>query len=388
MLEEVSEAARIAEVGEAITAEELALAARNHGMPLEAMRYDVTPAGLHYLLTHYDIPVVDPSYLAAGGGRRGARAARAGPRGPARTTGRDRPGDHGVRRERPGEPRATADQPALAGRGGRDGRLDRRPAAPGAGSGRSRSVGGRRGLHRGRSRDRAGGGTGLSTQPAARGCVGAGRPARVRDERGGPAAAARLPAAVDRAGLVRDGPRQVALPDRRGQRRPSRFPAVRRLSRPAVAPRGRRSGDAHPPAGSGDATWIPRLHVAAPRGPAGSRDAGGARLVWGFPVERVDVSVDDGPIGPRRRSSRSGGTVGLAALDLRVGGEPRSAPDHGPRRHQGRRGRSPPIRPGAAAASATTPPNESRSSASVRNLGDDVDEQPIRRARLEPDPDR
>ena len=61
MLEEVSEAARIAEVGEAITAEELALAARNHGMPLEAMRYDVTPAGLHYLLTHYDIPVVDLS---------------------------------------------------------------------------------------------------------------------------------------------------------------------------------------------------------------------------------------------------------------------------------------------------------------------------------------
>jgi sulfane dehydrogenase subunit SoxC len=38
---------------------ELQLAARNHGMPLEALRYPVTPAGLHYLLTHYDIPVVD-----------------------------------------------------------------------------------------------------------------------------------------------------------------------------------------------------------------------------------------------------------------------------------------------------------------------------------------
>ena len=36
--------------------EELALAARNHGMPLEALRYDLTPAGLHYLLIHYDIP--------------------------------------------------------------------------------------------------------------------------------------------------------------------------------------------------------------------------------------------------------------------------------------------------------------------------------------------
>lgn len=42
-----------------ITREELQLAARNHGMPLEAMRYDVTPVGLHYLLTHYDIPQID-----------------------------------------------------------------------------------------------------------------------------------------------------------------------------------------------------------------------------------------------------------------------------------------------------------------------------------------
>src|SRR3954449_3813518 len=38
---------------------ELQLAARNHGLPLEALAYDVTPAGLHYLLIHYDIPVVD-----------------------------------------------------------------------------------------------------------------------------------------------------------------------------------------------------------------------------------------------------------------------------------------------------------------------------------------
>jgi sulfane dehydrogenase subunit SoxC len=42
-----------------ITPDELRLAARNHGMPLEALRYDVTPVGLHYLLTHYDIPVID-----------------------------------------------------------------------------------------------------------------------------------------------------------------------------------------------------------------------------------------------------------------------------------------------------------------------------------------
>jgi len=40
---------------------ELQLAVRNHGMPLEALRYPVTPAGLHYLLIHYDIPAVDPA---------------------------------------------------------------------------------------------------------------------------------------------------------------------------------------------------------------------------------------------------------------------------------------------------------------------------------------
>jgi sulfane dehydrogenase subunit SoxC len=46
---------------EEITLEELQLAARNHGMPLEALRFPVTPVGLHYLLTHYDIPAVDPA---------------------------------------------------------------------------------------------------------------------------------------------------------------------------------------------------------------------------------------------------------------------------------------------------------------------------------------
>jgi DMSO/TMAO reductase YedYZ molybdopterin-dependent catalytic subunit len=40
------------------TGEELALAGRNRGMPLEALRHDVTPSGLHYLLIHFDIPPV------------------------------------------------------------------------------------------------------------------------------------------------------------------------------------------------------------------------------------------------------------------------------------------------------------------------------------------
>jgi DMSO/TMAO reductase YedYZ molybdopterin-dependent catalytic subunit len=45
---------------EGISLEELQLAARNHGMPLEALRYPVTPIGLHYLLIHFDVPDVDP----------------------------------------------------------------------------------------------------------------------------------------------------------------------------------------------------------------------------------------------------------------------------------------------------------------------------------------
>ncbi|TMD04656.1 MAG: sulfite oxidase, partial [Chloroflexi bacterium] len=44
-----------------ITLEELQLAARNHSMPLEALQYPITPIGLHYLLTHFDIPWVDPA---------------------------------------------------------------------------------------------------------------------------------------------------------------------------------------------------------------------------------------------------------------------------------------------------------------------------------------
>jgi DMSO/TMAO reductase YedYZ molybdopterin-dependent catalytic subunit len=56
---------------EGISLEELQLAARNHGMPLEALRYPVTPVGLHYLLIHYDVPDVEPETwrLTVSGGR-------------------------------------------------------------------------------------------------------------------------------------------------------------------------------------------------------------------------------------------------------------------------------------------------------------------------------
>jgi sulfane dehydrogenase subunit SoxC len=44
---------------EGISTDELQLALRNSGMPLEALRWPITPLGLHYLLIHYDIPSVD-----------------------------------------------------------------------------------------------------------------------------------------------------------------------------------------------------------------------------------------------------------------------------------------------------------------------------------------
>ncbi|HSS62716.1 MAG TPA: sulfite oxidase [Candidatus Limnocylindrales bacterium] len=52
-----------------ITPDELQLAVRNHSMPLEALRYPITPVGLHYLLIHFDIPSVDAAgyHLAVGG---------------------------------------------------------------------------------------------------------------------------------------------------------------------------------------------------------------------------------------------------------------------------------------------------------------------------------
>jgi DMSO/TMAO reductase YedYZ molybdopterin-dependent catalytic subunit len=42
-----------------LTAEELQLASRNHAMPLEMLAVDRTPAGMHYLVIHFDVPVLD-----------------------------------------------------------------------------------------------------------------------------------------------------------------------------------------------------------------------------------------------------------------------------------------------------------------------------------------
>ncbi|HET7671952.1 MAG TPA: sulfite oxidase [Burkholderiales bacterium] len=44
------------------TPEELGLALNNVSLPPEALRYDVTPLGLHYTLSHFDIPALRPSH--------------------------------------------------------------------------------------------------------------------------------------------------------------------------------------------------------------------------------------------------------------------------------------------------------------------------------------
>ena len=50
---------RRAHVDGPFAAEEVGLALRHVSLPLEALRYDVTPVGLHYTLSHFDIPQLD-----------------------------------------------------------------------------------------------------------------------------------------------------------------------------------------------------------------------------------------------------------------------------------------------------------------------------------------
>ena len=83
------------------------------------MRWDVTPIGMHYLLTHYDIPAVDerPGGSTCPGWSTAPLSLRLDDlRGrPERHSRRD----HGVRRQRPGPAAAPPGEPAVAARGGR-----------------------------------------------------------------------------------------------------------------------------------------------------------------------------------------------------------------------------------------------------------------------------
>ena len=111
----VSPPARIADVGEGVSIDELRLAARNHGLPLEMLRHDVTPPGLHYLLVHYDIPSVDPATFRLRVDGAVTRPLELDLAGAARSPAGHPDGDVGVRRQRPGAAHAAPGQPALAG---------------------------------------------------------------------------------------------------------------------------------------------------------------------------------------------------------------------------------------------------------------------------------
>jgi DMSO/TMAO reductase YedYZ molybdopterin-dependent catalytic subunit len=55
----VDEAEALTPIEGPLSFEELELAFRNKSMPLEALRYDLTPTGMHYVLIHWDIPPAD-----------------------------------------------------------------------------------------------------------------------------------------------------------------------------------------------------------------------------------------------------------------------------------------------------------------------------------------
>ena len=191
---------------------------RNHSMPLEALHYDVTPLGLHYLLTHFDIPAVDASTwkLMVGGAVR-----------------RPLELDLDQIRSRPATTLAVTLECAGNGRA----RLSPRPLSQpwlGEAVGNAEWTGtplgpvlrrggpGRRPhprrLHRAGSRPPGWNRPAVRAQPhhdrrnARRG------DARLRDQRPGAAPAARLSAPLDRPRLVRDDSREMAAIDHGRQR--------------------------------------------------------------------------------------------------------------------------------------------------------------------------
>ena len=130
----------VAEPGQAITPEELQLATRNRGMPLEGLRYDVTPVG-HALparpLRHPGRSTRRPGGCRSAGCRPPARAE---PRRGPLAAGPDDPRHARMRGQRASAPRAATAQPAVARRGGRHGDMDRHVARRPARRCRSRAT--------------------------------------------------------------------------------------------------------------------------------------------------------------------------------------------------------------------------------------------------------
>ncbi len=120
--------------------EEVGLANRNSGLPLEALRYDVTPAGMHFLLTHFDVPFVASAqdWRLEIGGRVRTPLSSFACRHPA-VPGEDIARDARMRRQRPRQSGSALADPAMGIRRGRHRGVDRNAAAPSAGASRARA---------------------------------------------------------------------------------------------------------------------------------------------------------------------------------------------------------------------------------------------------------
>ncbi len=120
--------------GVEITDRELAQATRNRGMPLEALRHDITPVGLHYLLIHFDIPALDPACRVQERSRGGFEF-RAEPNDPTRLTNVGGPGSKGTEPDAaPGSGAMRTPEPAGALRSRDSARGSRAGAGPSEGT--------------------------------------------------------------------------------------------------------------------------------------------------------------------------------------------------------------------------------------------------------------
>ena len=297
-------------------------------MPLEALRHEITPLGLHYLLVHYDIPVVDPATWRLTIGGRVDRALELSlddlrAREPVTLPVTMECAGNGRARL---EPRPVS-QPWLAEAVG-TAEWTGVPLAPllaEAGLAADALEVVFTGLDRGVE-----GGVEqlLRAQPVDRRRRARRRPARLRVQRRAAAAAARLPAAPGRARLVRDDEREVAAADHGRRRAVRRLPDGHRL--PDARARGRRghAGHADRAAVADGPARDPRLPdpppVPARRGR--SRIEGRAWSGWG-PIERVEVSTDGGASwhGARARRPARPGRLGAVVVRLgRAGGRARA----------------------------------------------------------------
>ena len=293
-------------------------------MPLEGLRYDITPIGMHYLLTHFDIPAADAATWEVEVGGRVARRLTlsiAELRGRPAITMPVTMECAGNGRARM-EPRPLS-QPWLDEAIG-TGTWTGTPLAPileEAGLEPDAVEIVFRGADHGTQGERR---ARLRAEPVdRRRHAGRGDPG-VRAERPAASAAARVPGPTARARLVRHDQREVAAVDHRRRRAVRRVPDV---GLPAPAARGGRgnAGHAHDAARADDPAGVPRLLHPVPHGRGRRRYARRTRVVR--MGERLDGRGQRGrrrvldrgaPVGARRRAR-------VARMDACVDGHRRAS---------------------------------------------------------------